>query len=1110
MNNQNPSAGEPKQSTARHFWAAVGSQFKQPFSWRKPNTVTKVGVGALALATAVAVLPGATATDEYVPDGLTSQTAAASCYEIKLNDPESKSGTYWLWTPEMDAPAQFYCDQETHEGGWVLIGRGREGWTEDYAGKGNPAELAQNPDGTDAFSPVQLPAKTVDALMGHLNLQTMQEGTLVRRAGNNAGSAMQNVYLRPSKVQDWSWALSATLKYDFVAYDNPSNGSMGADASQNGVDGRINSLDNRFNNINFVGTKNQAWKIGFSYGSGVTGSNSPTSYLWSATNGGSNALPFSQVLIKPRLTQADLKLEDIADSGLPGSTQRALPASFSSRVTWRTAAQTATGKTGELNTFVQAITQVGNTVFTGGDFAWVENAATGEKVEQKFLAGYDVNTGELVRSFRPTFNGQIKALAELPGGLLGVGGEFSQVNGQPANGFVVLNPVTGEVDTSLGWDVVNRNAGGVPVVKSIAVDGNYVYIGGSFTHVKGKTSATYAYSKNAARFLISNKSVDWKWRPITNGTVNGISPSDNGVALGGYFTTVTDNKRSWKLAYLNTTDGKVAQDWTWKLSYREWAPQQSDGFQFDVQTTNSSVWAGGAEHMVAQYDKNNVSRRLTSTLTHGGGDYQDLHLNNGVLYAACHCGDWAYNGAQNYVGSWNDSTFTDVQAVRLLMAYDAETGQFLKDFTPNLRGARGHGVWASFVDSTGTLWAGGDITSSLGYNGVQKTVGFARFAPRDVTAPATASNLAVTTDGKTDTLTWTGVSERGVTYQILRNNRVIASTASTTLSLPATDDARYFVRVADTNGNYSATTPVATAPKVSEPAPEEPVEEAPVEEAPVEAPVEEAPVEQPQPETPVEAPAEEVAQPEAPAEGEPADQANEPVAPVEDQPADPAPAEEAPVEIVDQEEAAEEAAVPVEQKIADNPANGVAFMNPAPIAPIAQPAPGAQQVIFSGDAWNIAFGLDPWKGLDRTWRQTDYKYNTATWYKTYSSVGWGQPELQTSYQFNARNQPKSMMLRKELDLSLAPAQNLVLTTYVDDGMMLWVNGKQYTRQNLLLGATPAYTATRAVDFGVARKTPLVISIPAHELRQGKNSIAVMVNSNYAGAPTSFDMIGEVR
>ena len=41
-------------------------------------------------------------------DGLSEATAAASCWEIKQNDPRSADGTYWLQTSTMEAPGQFF------------------------------------------------------------------------------------------------------------------------------------------------------------------------------------------------------------------------------------------------------------------------------------------------------------------------------------------------------------------------------------------------------------------------------------------------------------------------------------------------------------------------------------------------------------------------------------------------------------------------------------------------------------------------------------------------------------------------------------------------------------------------------------------------------------------------------------------------------------------------------------------------------------------------------------------------------------------------------------------------------------------------------------------
>lgn len=1001
---------------------------------KKPSLITKISVGALALGVGLSILPNAAvAANEYVANGLTPETAAASCWEIKQNDPSSKSGAYWLYTPSMDAPAQFYCDQETNGGGWVMIGRGREGWTEEYYGRGNPSQLYTNPEGTSAFTPVQLPASTVDELLDGERVDSLEDGVRFRRATDMTGQNWQNAYAKRSRTANWSWALRATANWADIRIQNPAN--AGGDYSVPFSLGNVGSWNSSFNTLRFTSSKIYSWNNGFTFNSGVWGTNTRDSYLWSPTLGAA-PMAFTQVFIRPKIDKTDVGFTAIGDAGLPAETNRQLPNSYSAAMRWRTSEESGTGVISELNTRVQAIAQVGDTVFTGGDFKSVVSA-DGETVNQAFIAGYDVNTAELVRTFTPTFNGQIKALAALPNNLLAVGGEFTTVNGQPANGFVILNPVTGETDTSLEWDVNNRITGGVPVVKTIQVHGNYVYIGGAFTHVKGANRISYAYSRNVARFSLTDNTVDISWRPITNGTVNGIAASDDGVALAGYFSNV-NGAESWKLAYLSPTEGVISKAWNWKLSYIK--NSNSSGFQFDVEDAGDSVWAGGAEHLIAQYNKSDLSRR-SSSITRAGGDFQDLYRDSAtdVMYGSCHCGDWVYESSDQYVDPWYSSS--NVHRIRLIAAFDAQNGKVLPEFAPEIAGAKGYGIWSSFVDSTGVLWVGGDITRSRGANGTQSTVGFARFAPRDVTPAAAPSNLTVTSDGTKDQLTWVSGTDNRTDYQVLRNDRVIATvTKGTSYSVAHTDGARYFVRSVDNVGNYSETTPVAVAPVI----------------APVEEPVE-----------PIEEPA-------------------DPVAPVDEaDPVDPPADENVPAD-------------PEQPGVEENPA-------PAdPVEPVAPEKPADQKVIASGDEWKVAFRLI--NGYDRTWRDTDYAYNTAwQWYTSPTSVGWGEQSLKTRFTFGFFTQPSSFFVRKEFNLEPAPNQDLVLTTYADDGIAIYVNGREVHRENLPADALPNTAALARVAYADAKARPITIKIPSQDLKPGKNVIAAEVHSYRRGEPATFDM-----
>lgn len=1036
------------------------------------------------------------AEDAVVHDGSSSDKAAASCYEAKQVNKDAKSGKYWLYTPSMSAPQQFYCDQETNGGGWVLIGRGRDGWTENYHGRGAASKLYTSPEGDDAMTPVQLPSTTVDELLNGQKPQDLEDGVRFRRALNTDGTEWQNITAHRDQTERWTWALRSNNIWSNidVSADNPQY--MQRDRTHfDKTEGHIQQ-NGTYSVLNFDEQREQGWKLGFSYSrdvraNGNRNESASNSYLYRPS--GSNATPFAftQVYLRPKLTQQNMGAQAIGDNGTAASNRRALPKSGSMPWKWRTSDKSGTGNVNEMNTYVQAITQVGDTVFTGGDFAYLESAA-GAHVDQSYLAGFNVNTGELVQTFKPKFNGQIKSLEALPNNKLAVGGEFTEVNGEKVPGFAVLDPATGQLDRELNLQVENNVSGSALSVKTLQAQGDYLYLGGTFTHLKSSGTPNKVYSRNAARVKISTNQVDRTWTPRFNGTVNGMSASaDNSeVFAAGYFTEMND-QRAFRVARILDSAKKVG---TWEVtpSYLP-DPQTREkrvwGFHFDVQDAGSSVWLGGTEHMISQYTKNEPMTRLSSSITRNGGDFQDLHLNGNNIYGACHCGDFLYQGSGTHDYAWRGSTVTD--SIRLVAAFDKDSGKTLPEFAPTLKGKSGHGIWESFVDSNGVLWVGGDLNRSLGENGVQQeSVGFVRYAPRDVTPPPAPSNLTVTQSGDNDQLNWSASGEAGARYHVLRNDRVIATVNGTSYKVKHTDNARYFVRAADANGNYSASTSVAVSGKKAE----QPKQENPKQENP-----------QPQPENPKqddpkqEDPKQEQPKQDNPKQEDPKqDEQPQPENPATDdqvQPADPND-DLKPNEPKQQENPKQEQPKQEDPK-QDNPKQE----QPKQEDPKQEQKPQGDQVLVdSGSSWVYRVGSDraesEWK--TRSWLG-------GAWSRGKAPLGAGSVNVETEVN-TFFGTPMSIYARKDVTLTKEQAQQyLKLTTYADDGTVVYVNGKEVARKNMPQGRISANTpATQRPESQNAQL--FSVDVPAEYLREGRNAIAVEVHANsHWSNNISFDM-----
>ncbi|WP_130011476.1 PKD domain-containing protein [Serinicoccus sediminis] len=762
-------------------------QSTRVFSW-----LTGVLAMALVMGGLVPAAPARAAEDDLDPSrysGLTSETAAVSCWEIKQLNPDSPDGSYWLLTPEMTAPEQFWCDMTTDGGGWVRVGSGRQQWTTSYDGKGDVSELRQTQ--PPLTRGVQLGSETIDKLIDG-RVDQMQDDIRVRRASSSDGSTWQEVRFQFANRDRWVWSMGAEHRLSRwnvggVAGTGGQTLGFGSGSGLNYVTGAILAA--------------QSYNWGFAYGSQVAGQNNDATYLWSSADGAGNALPYAEIYIRPRLTTLEAPFAPIGDSGT-ATIERSPSASSTALVNpWGVAG--LAGSTGtEGNVEVQAFEQIGNVMYVGGNFRWAQQDANGAgRVERPFLAAFNATTGQFIPGFAPVLNEQVRTLAALPNGQLLVGGDFTSANGQPAQGLVALNPSTGASSTSWGVRLENGLSPGNVRVEAVDVGADgYVYLGGSFTHLSSADGGNRVFARNAGRVAANNGTPN-SWNPEFNGTVLDVSASEDGerAYFSGFFSQSGQSTAFRAAAVMSDTGALDPVVWnpTWSNANKN--------YQRAIRQHGDRVWVGGSEHSLFDFSTSTYER-LGGSITKRGGDFQAIDIRGDQLFAGCHCNNWVYQDAytwSNVGSSWNQA-----DTIGWIGQWDSSTGDYVPEFTPEFRTRLGSAIWAIEIADDGTVWGGGDVVSGLTTSGSRWLGGFARWAPRDTTAPATPGSFRIVSQtSSTVTLAWSGVSGTSA-YQVLRDDRAVATTGGTSLTVPKGGANRFFVRAADAAGNVSASSTV--------------------------------------------------------------------------------------------------------------------------------------------------------------------------------------------------------------------------------------------------------------------------------------------------------------
>ena len=163
---------------------------------------------------------------------------------------------------------------------------------------------------------------------------------------------------------------------------------------------------------------------------------------------------------------------------------------------------------------------IGNKVYLAGTFTSIANANGTGSIPQRSLAAYNMDTGLVDTTFRPTFDGAISAIEAMPNGsALFVAGTFNTVGTQTKRKIAKISPTTGAPFAGFTAQANSR-------ATALDATNTAVYVGGQFTTVNG-TSRSGLVALNA-----TSGAVDTGFNlPLTGGIGAGGALTVNEVKL---------------------------------------------------------------------------------------------------------------------------------------------------------------------------------------------------------------------------------------------------------------------------------------------------------------------------------------------------------------------------------------------------------------------------------------------------------------------------------------------------------------------------------------------------------------------------------------------------
>jgi hypothetical protein len=353
---------------------------------------------------------------------------------------------------------------------------------------------------------------------------------------------------------------------------------------------------------------------------------------------------------------------------------------------------------------VYELRQIGSTMYAGGDFNRVLNAAGTTSYTRTHLFSFDAGTGA-VSSWAPKFDGPVWALEpSADGKSLYVGGEFKRADGKWQPKLVKYDLTTQTVDRGFFFDV--DALGGVRRVSDLQMVGGRLVVAGTFAGgIVAVNPSTGAIDPYFSKTQATGQEDGYPTR-VYRFSVN---PAGTRMVVIGSFTKIGGQARQQAaMLVLGSTEASVSAWYSkrWDLDCNselrhytrdvDWSP---DGSRFAIASTGGP--APRTDKLcdtVTYWANTDKSGQQPVWTNYSGGDtFHSVYVTDRAVFTSGH-----FRWLDNPDGS--DSAGPGAVSRRGLGAIDPSTGKALS-WNPTKSIENGRGGYDLYFTSAG-LWLG--------------------------------------------------------------------------------------------------------------------------------------------------------------------------------------------------------------------------------------------------------------------------------------------------------------------------------------------------------------------------------------------------------------------